>query len=110
MGPYEKAPKPVLLTSENKSNPFYGPGHACILETSQGEFFVLYHAWIRDENGEPVYERGRQMLRDSISWTSDGWPVVGNGGEPTFDAHSRDQKKQQSTVVPPVLALDSGLV
>jgi hypothetical protein len=29
------------------------------------------------------------MLRDRISWTKDGWPVVGNKGEPSYSARTR---------------------
>ena len=90
LGPYEKAPtNPILKTSANRSNPFSGPGHASILETDEGEFYALYHAWVRDERNEIYYERGRKMLRDGIFWTDGGWPIVGRAGEPTYDAHSR---------------------
>jgi len=88
MGPYEKAPKPILQTSANLSNPFAGPGHASILETEEGEFYALYHAWVRDPKGKIHHERGRKMLRDSISWTDSGWPRIGDVGEPTYDANS----------------------
>ena len=87
MGPYEKATEPLLKTSANLSNPFAGPGHASVLQTEEGDYYVLYHAWVRDRQGRPIYERGRQMLRDRISWTPDGWPIGGNAGEPTFSSH-----------------------
>ena len=32
----------------------------------------------------------RAMLRDRISWTDDGWPIIGSAGVPTYGARSRD--------------------
>ena len=89
-GQYEKAPAPILKTSANSSNPFAGPGHNSVIEDSDGEFHAIYHAWIRDKHGEIDWGRGRAMLRDRITWTADGWPIVGNAGEPTFDSRSRE--------------------
>jgi len=86
-GKYEKAPHPILKTSSDLRNPFVGPGHNSVIEDSQGDLHAIYHAWVRDEDGEVDWERGRAMLRDRISWTGDGWPIIGNAGSrPTAPA------------------------
>jgi len=88
-GEYVKAPQPILRTSSDPANPFVGPGHNSVIEDSDGELHAIYHAWYRDEEGEVDWGRGRVLLRDRISWTKDGWPIVGDHGEPSYGARTR---------------------
>ena len=66
-GKYEKAPHPILKTSSDLRNPFVGPGHNSVIEDSQGDLHAIYHAWVRDEDGEVDWERGRHNLNPSPS-------------------------------------------
>jgi beta-xylosidase len=74
-GPWIKNPlNPVLRTfpggGTNGSPLFFGPGHTSVLQTQQGNFAYLYAAW------GPAKQNGRNLMLDTISFDSDGWPSV----------------------------------
>ena len=68
MGPFEKAPAPILQSSEH----WVGPGHGGPANVDGQEYFV-YHAWPAGHVGEQ-----RMVLADKLQWV-DGWPTIGNG-------------------------------
>lgn len=75
LGPFEKRPKPILVSDES----FVGPGHGSIV-TAGGNDFYVYHAW-RPGKIDPAWDKPtfpRVMLVDRITW-SDGWPVIHDG-------------------------------
>jgi len=49
----------------------HGPGHNAILSDG-GHDYLVYHAYDALNNGIPTLQ-----IRP-LSWTSDGWPVVGD--------------------------------
>jgi len=74
-GPWEKNPaNPVLRTfpggGTNGSPLHYGPGHTSVIISQDGTYAYVYAAWGPDKQG------GRNLMLDSISWTSDGWPAL----------------------------------
>jgi beta-xylosidase len=74
-GPYQKTPKPLLETLEGK---VYGPGHQCLVNTPDGRWWCLYHAW--DAEGEPRYGKnpsGRTVRLDRLVWQGDVPRIVG---------------------------------
>ena len=68
MGPYEKAPAPILESSEH----WVGPGHGGPARVEGQDYFV-YHAWPAGRVGDQ-----RMVLADKLQW-EDGWPKIGNG-------------------------------
>ena len=72
LGPFEKAPEPVLQSNRD----WQGPGHASLTQDAQGNDWMVYHAW----HGNPKNNaEGRQILLDPIHWTPSGWPQVSSG-------------------------------
>lgn len=72
-GPYVKDPEPILKTIPGH---VYGPGHQCVLELPDGEWWMGYHAW--DDQNEPRYGSnpvGRTLRVDRIRWIGDT-PIV----------------------------------
>jgi arabinan endo-1,5-alpha-L-arabinosidase len=68
LGPWEKAPEPILQSSAN----WVGPGHGGPAHVNNEEYFV-YHAWPAGRVGDQ-----RMVLADKLTWEN-GWPKIGNG-------------------------------
>ena len=74
-GPYTKSPQPILESVEGAT---YGPGHQCLIQTPEGGWWMMYHAW--DAVGQPRYGQnpsGRTLRLDRVEWTGDEPKVIG---------------------------------
>jgi arabinan endo-1,5-alpha-L-arabinosidase len=69
LGPFTKAPRPILVTGEA----WVGPGHCAVVDTPAGDTAMIYHAWPRGCVDGPGC--GREVLTDLVSWQN-GWPSV----------------------------------
>ena len=69
LGPYEKAPAPIVTTRA----PWVGPGHCSVVPGKGGDLYMVYHAWREGMVNGPG--DGRLVLVDQIVWR-DGWPVL----------------------------------
>lgn len=70
LGPCHDSPRnPVLASSPDAA----GPGHGYVVETGEGESWMLYHAWKPTAIGEEP--PGRQLWLDRVEWEDDG-PVM----------------------------------
>lgn len=80
LGPYTKLETPVL---DGVADKVYNPGHQCIFQTPNGDWWMGYHGW--DAEGHPLYgqnPRGRSFRIDPLKWTKDGPRVVGPSTTP----------------------------
>ncbi|HPY16328.1 MAG: Beta-xylosidase [Deltaproteobacteria bacterium ADurb.Bin207] len=68
LGPYKKAPAPLLRTA----GAWAGPGHGSILTTPRGETWHIYHSW---QAGHVGKDPGRVVLIDRVFWDGD-WPTM----------------------------------
>lgn len=68
MGPFVKAPAPILVTK----GPWAGPGHGSVVVAPGGAWAHVYHAWVAGHVGDAP---GRQVLVDRITWDA-GWPQM----------------------------------
>ena len=59
------------------------PGHGTLVNTPDGRFFYMYHAYHIDD-----FEYiGRQGMLDELAWDEEsGWPYMANGNAPTVRA------------------------
>jgi beta-xylosidase len=74
-GPYTKHPTPILETVPNE---VYGPGHQCVVQTPNGDWWMLYHGW--DNQNQPRYGSnplGRTLRIDRLVWDGDSPRVLG---------------------------------
>lgn len=81
-GPYKKSPRPIL---ESVEGALYGPGHQTVINTDDGQWWMMYHAW--DAVGQPRYGEnpsGRTLRLDRIEWAGDEPRVVGPTLTPQF--------------------------
>jgi beta-xylosidase len=79
LGPWEKAPTPILAGNDT----WKCPGHGSITTDDQGRFFLLYHAYsVKDS----VYV-GRQGLLDEVVFGGpNSWPTINGGNGPSVTA------------------------
>lgn len=56
---------------------FVGPGHCAVVRDERGGWWLLYHAYVRENPWVEDTPR-RVLMLDRIRWR-DGWPVVGDG-------------------------------
>lgn len=94
LGPYETDPKNPMLTSvDDPLNPLQKAGHASIVETQNGEWYMVHLC------GRPIPNKGRCTLgRETaiqrIVW-KDGWIRLINGGShPEIEVEAPNLKEQ----------------
>ncbi|KDQ06841.1 glycoside hydrolase family 43 protein [Botryobasidium botryosum FD-172 SS1] len=82
-GPWEGNPhNPLLFNGRNRSNPILATGHMDLVETSAGDSYVVFLA---TRNGTGFNQLGRETFLAPANWTDDGWLVVNNGQDITFE-------------------------
>ena len=67
-GPWENSPLNPILRTEHWSEPWWSRGHGTVIDTPQGDWWIIYHGYDRD-----FYNLGRQVLLQPVEWTQDGW-------------------------------------
>jgi alpha-N-arabinofuranosidase len=76
-GPFEAAPgNPVLTHRDSPSLPLQAVGHADLVQTPAGKWFMVLLG-VRPVNRQ--HHLGRETLLAPVEWTADGWLKV-NGG------------------------------
>ncbi|WP_211746942.1 glycoside hydrolase family 43 protein [Paenibacillus sp. Marseille-Q4541] len=96
-GPYEVHPHNPLLTSwHDLTNPLQKAGHASIVETQNGEWYLVHLTGrpIRREGKKLLEERGycplgRETAIQQLEWKAD-WPYVVGGNTPSLTVESPD--------------------
>lgn len=88
LGPFEKLPDPILVSSER----WHGPGHGSVVTVGGADHFA-YHAWQAGKIDEvwDVSVHPRMMLLDPIEWQPDGWPRIAAGRPGEAGAVAIDQ-------------------
>jgi xylan 1,4-beta-xylosidase len=90
-GPYEVDPENPMLTAKDKPHlPLQKSGHASIVETQNGDWYMVYLC------GRPLPKSGkcnlgRETAIQKVEWTEDGWlRVVGGGNDPSLTTPAPD--------------------
>ncbi len=79
-GPYEVDPEnPILTSTTNPTLPLQKSGHASLVETQNGEWYITHLC------GRPLPSKGRCILGretaiQKVIWTEDGWLRLEHGG------------------------------
>lgn len=97
-GPYEKCPdNPILSHAERKGHEIQCTGHADLLELSDGRWIAVFLGTRRNTT-VPATTLGRETFLAPVTWTEDGWPIIGNDGkveiemEDILPVQQKDQK------------------
>jgi xylan 1,4-beta-xylosidase len=78
-GPYETDPAKHILTSkDNPENPLQRAGHADIVQTRNGEFYMV-HLCSRPLPGTKRSPLGRETAIQKLIWGKGEWPRLANG-------------------------------
>ncbi|MGC4069357.1 MAG: glycoside hydrolase family 43 protein [Polyangiaceae bacterium] len=102
-GPYEAyARNPVLSHRTRASHAIQATGHGDWVQTPDGNDFVVFLG-IRPRNGRH-HHLGRETFLAPMSWSEDGWPVVGSHG--TVELEMEAMGLPNSTAVAPTPTRD----
>jgi GH43 family beta-xylosidase len=69
LGPFTKAPGPILVTN----SAWVGPGHCSLVDTPAGDTYMVFHSWKRGCVNAPGC--GRLLLTDAVDW-GNPWPSL----------------------------------
>lgn len=88
-GPYEVDPTNPILTSRNNPElPLQRAGHADLVETPSGEWYMVYLCG-RPLASSRMCNLGRETAIQKVEWTADGWLRLASGGnEPQLEAEA----------------------
>lgn len=79
-GPYEVDPENPMLTSANKPElPLQKAGHASIVETQTGEWYLV-HLTGRPLEKSNFCTLGRETAIQKVEWSEDNWLRLSSGG------------------------------
>ncbi|WP_231584169.1 glycoside hydrolase family 43 protein [Domibacillus indicus] len=78
-GPYKVDPEnPMMTSAHDESLPLQKAGHASLVETQTGEWFIA-HLCSRPVHGKYSI-LGRETALQRVKWTDDGWLRLESGG------------------------------
>ncbi len=83
-GPYEACPHNPILSHRDTPGPIQATGHADIIEDQNGNWWLVCLA-IRPIGGMQLHHLGRESFLAPVTWSKDGWPIVGNEGKLNFE-------------------------
>lgn len=99
-GPYEVHPEnPLITTWTDLRNPLQKAGHASLVETQNGEWYLVHLTGRPIRQEKPVYERGycplgRETAIQALEWR-DNWPFVIGGNAPSWEVESPDLPEEK---------------
>ena len=80
-GPFESCPNNPILTHRNYSSSIQCTGHADLIQAQNGSWWMVFLG-NRPGRGRSRWSHlGRETFLTPVSWTNDGWPVVGDNGK-----------------------------
>lgn len=83
-GPFEPCPhNPILTHRDDMRDEIYCTGHADIIEDHNGNWWLVCLAvrpCCSDSSRVMMHNLGRETFLAPVTWTEDGWPIVGNHG------------------------------
>ena len=79
-GPFESYSRNPIISNVNaQGNPLQGAAHADFIEDHKGNWWVTFLAF--RVRGYPYFHLlGRETCILPVTWTNDGWPLVGDDG------------------------------
>ena len=80
MGPYEDDPQILLHSRDNDSLYIQKAGHADIVETPDGEIYMVHLGSRYNDSEEKTTYCGRETCIEKVYWNEDGWLRLSHGG------------------------------
>jgi alpha-N-arabinofuranosidase len=83
-GPFEVCRHgPILGHRARKDHPIQATGHADLVDLPNGDTWAVFLA-VRPKSGRH-HHLGRETFLAPVTWTSDGWPIIGDKGHVELD-------------------------
>ncbi len=79
-GPFESCPHNPILTHRSTDNSIQATGHADLVQISETEWWAVFLG-IRPIGYPAVHHLGRETFLAPVTWTEDGWPMIGDKGQ-----------------------------
>jgi xylan 1,4-beta-xylosidase len=76
-GPFEGCPHNPILTHRSTNSPIQATGHADLIQAHDGNWWAVF---LGTRPIRSHHHLGRETFLAPVSWTGDGWPVVGQDG------------------------------
>jgi xylan 1,4-beta-xylosidase len=76
-GPFEGCPHNPILTHRSTDSPIQATGHAELFQAHDGSWWTVF---LGVRHNHSFYHLGRETFLAPVTWTDDGWPVVGHDG------------------------------
>ncbi|QYR23089.1 glycoside hydrolase family 43 protein [Paenibacillus sp. sptzw28] len=86
-GPYSPCPHNPILSHRSLNSSIHATGHADLVQAHDGSWWAVFLG-IRPVSYPFRHHLGRETFLAPVSWTADGWPIIGEGGriEPLMEA------------------------
>ncbi|MBD3922308.1 glycoside hydrolase family 43 protein [Paenibacillus sp. PR3] len=78
-GPFESCPHNPILTHRSLLKSIHATGHADLVEAADGSWWAVFLG-IRPAGYPNYHHLGRETFLAPVTWTEDGWPIIGNNG------------------------------
>ncbi|WP_372661824.1 glycoside hydrolase family 43 protein [Cohnella sp.] len=78
-GPFESCPHNPILTHRSRHNSIQSTGHADFVQAPDGSWWTVFLG-VRPASYPNKHHLGRETFLAPVTWTEDGWPVVGENG------------------------------
>ena len=82
-GPYYSNPANPIVTHVNRAgqqNPIQGLGHGDMIQTDDGDHWMVFHGYRSVIEGGTHHTLGRETCLAPVSWPAFGWPQVNGNG------------------------------
>ncbi|MCD6334392.1 MAG: glycoside hydrolase family 43 protein [Candidatus Latescibacteria bacterium] len=80
-GPFESCPQNPILTHRNYSSPIQCTGHGDLIQAQNGSWWMVFLGNRPDRGRCRCSHLGRETFLTPVSWTDEGWPIVGDNGK-----------------------------
>ena len=103
-GPFESSPhNPMLTERDDPKSPIQCAGHADLVEAPDGTWWAVFLG-TRPHKGMSVL--GRETFLAPVTWTKDGWPIVGKDHHVALSMEAPKLKPFDVTAAPQKTVFD----
>ncbi|MFC4809618.1 glycoside hydrolase family 43 protein [Paenibacillus sp. GCM10023250] len=78
-GPFDACPHNPILTHRSRLKPIHATGHADLVQGPDGGWWAVFLG-IRPAGYPARHHMGRETFLAPVTWTEDGWPIIGDAG------------------------------
>jgi alpha-N-arabinofuranosidase len=78
-GPFDPCPHNPILSNRSMKSSIHATGHADLVQAQDGSWWVVCLG-IRPAAYPMRHHLGRETFLAPVTWTSDGWPIIGHDG------------------------------